>query len=996
CGLAQAPAHVHSAACYNQAGELTCVFRSVHTHTADCYVTENGKRLTVCGHWYVPEIVCTAANWTLEKYTEEGHVHTAECYAVSGEPVCGLVEHTHSADCYTRPLLMAAAPLRAEAATAAPTQAPAAASAKGKNAKGEYVFQGVGDTVELKDLLKEAGVKSLNKYSQVTVNTDLVKLTERADYLQGNRLKNYTVTALGYFDEAALALTSTEGVLRVVLRNPAPPTAAPTQEPTLPPTEEPTAAPTETPAPTPAESVSYTFTGIGDYTLALNLLSAHGIEAASLSDAWMGEGQEDWVSLDWLIGDIQLVAEEYFDAALLTVKDSADHTYEITLHNPEPQEEPVTYEYDYTAAAKSTRLNDIFAALGLSRQEQDVLIGAADGLVQVNEAKGAWTVEITGPGKVTLTLNDFLTTIILNLNIQTTAYGIPTGKTGIAGDRALWTEYLTGGTYTLVYTLTAPAAGKTAAITRSINDKEAANRANVIVLENGITGIGWADSITDKGTADIFKGLPALTRVVPCASLEQIGNSAFKNCEALADFDFSACPSLSLIHQQAFKGCSALQSADLSACGRLTALGDEAFTTLTSVSLPASITELNLDALGGKQLSEIHWATQSEFTILRKGSSALEADEALFQVTETNGAWTVSALGSGVIRLTLSNNQTVTLYITAPDLSQPAALHLEAQVDGASISLEIGEDAGLPAATQLAAGNGLSGEVTAEKLLNLALQKLNEGREKPLTESDLRLLGVYDLALSVGGEARQPAAPVTVTVQPAAEIPEKSQVYALHLLPDDSADLIPATRSDTSISFPAEGFSVYALIGVITQDFLSANGVLYEVTVTYGEDAQIPEGAKLQITEFEEGSDEYTAARKAVLADKVAKNEQIDLYTFGFAALDISIVVEDEAGNLNEIEPAAPVQVSMKIKSLPGVADLSEIADTLAIQHHVEVENGVVVETVYSGQPDASFTMETDEAIAAVGTVVDPASVNEEDFVVPVVSAPNTSGGQED
>ncbi len=91
CGLAQIPAHTHSSACYNEAGQLTCPFRSVHTHTESCYVTENGKRLAVCGFWYVPEIVCAAANWALEQYSDEGHIHAEACYATAAEPACGLI-----------------------------------------------------------------------------------------------------------------------------------------------------------------------------------------------------------------------------------------------------------------------------------------------------------------------------------------------------------------------------------------------------------------------------------------------------------------------------------------------------------------------------------------------------------------------------------------------------------------------------------------------------------------------------------------------------------------------------------------------------------------------------------------------------------------------------------------------------------------------------------------------------------------------------------------
>ena len=71
------------------------------------------------------------------------------------------------------------------------------------------------------------------------------------------------------------------------------------------------------------------------------------------------------------------------------------------------------------------------------------------------------------------------------------------------------------------------------------------------------------------------------------------------------------------------------------------------------------------------------------------------------------------------------------------------------------------------------------------------------------------------------------------------------------------------------------------------------------------------------------------------------------------------------------------------IMKLPGVDKLGEIEDTLEIQHHVEVEGGVVVETVFGGSTEASFKMETNENVAADGSTVDSGFASEEDFALP-------------
>ncbi len=209
------------------------------------------------------------------------------------------------------------------------------------------------------------------------------------------------------------------------------------------------------------------------------------------------------------------------------------------------------------------------------------------------------------------------------------------------------------------------------------------------------------------------------------------------------------------------------------------------------------------------------------------------------------------------------------------------------------------------------------------------------------------------------------------------------------------------------IRFEAESFSIYGLVytveseyskdslitvkatdAQISSHYISDKGDLYEVTVTYGEDAGIPEGSRVKVTEFSEGSEEYAYARKSVLADKKSRGEEVDLNTFGFAALDISIIDPDG----KEIEPEASVQVDLQIKSLPGVDELNEVTDTLAVQHHVEVEDGVVVETVYDGSAEPSFKLETNETVAAEGVAVDPESVKEEDFATPEPVEMETEG----
>ena len=102
---------------------------------------------------------------------------------------------------------------------------------------------------------------------------------------------------------------------------------------------------------------------------------------------------------------------------------------------------------------------------------------------------------------------------------------------------------------------------------------------------------------------------------------------------------------------------------------------------------------------------------------------------------------------------------------------------------------------------------------------------------------------------------------------------------------------------------------------------LVAEDDAYRVTVSFGVDAQVPAGATLSLTNLAEGDDAYASARAAVLAATGASEDEL-----GLAALDVSIVSPDGT----EIEPAAPVDVSLEVKSLPEAV---EDGTPLDVQH---------------------------------------------------------------
>ncbi len=130
CGQEETEGHTHTEECYVHTQELICGEQDgsewaatmlgqegvqVHTHTDECFTTftrtlENGEQRTLrfatCGYVEIPTITSRESDWTsYPVQISEGHTHTAACYDLDAEPICGMVEHEHTDACYqTRPV----------------------------------------------------------------------------------------------------------------------------------------------------------------------------------------------------------------------------------------------------------------------------------------------------------------------------------------------------------------------------------------------------------------------------------------------------------------------------------------------------------------------------------------------------------------------------------------------------------------------------------------------------------------------------------------------------------------------------------------------------------------------------------------------------------------------------------------------------------------------------------------------------------------------------
>ena len=184
---------------------------------------------------------------------------------------------------------------------------------------------------------------------------------------------------------------------------------------------------------------------------------------------------------------------------------------------------------------------------------------------------------------------------------QTPNYGEATNEWGYGNDTKTvrWDAYQDGKEYVLVFKLEGESTTDVEkAITQLLDEngqsvKEVLkNKVTKVVIETGITGIGWTALYTDKGyeplyysedytvdqtKTDVFKGFSKLTTVIPAETLKRIGWSAFRQCYKLSDFDFTKCPELEEIMNQAFHECKNLNNVDLSNCNNLMLIAWSAF-----------------------------------------------------------------------------------------------------------------------------------------------------------------------------------------------------------------------------------------------------------------------------------------------------------------------------------------------------------------------------------------------------------------------------------
>ncbi|MDO4891183.1 MAG: hypothetical protein Q3963_07440, partial [Coriobacteriaceae bacterium] len=175
--------------------------------------------------------------------------------------------------------------------------------------------------------------------------------------------------------------------------------------------------------------------------------------------------------------------------------------------------------------------------------------------------------------------------------------------------------------------------------------------------------------------------------------------------------------------------------------------------------------------------------------------------------------------------------------------------------------------------------------------------------------------------LDVDGQPVEPAAPVNVKLsskQIAKAAKSDQQPLVAHIDDEGAAELVETltdeeladrdlARESNELLFDADAFSVYAVVYTkeITVDVLTASGETYTITLSYNEDAGIPDGADLNVSEIEPGTREYENYLKDAANEFSTNKFEISFARF----FDIEIVHDG-----NKIEPTSAVKVEVAYK----------------------------------------------------------------------------------
>ena len=237
--------------------------------------------------------------------------------------------------------------------------------------------------------------------------------------------------------------------------------------------------------------------------------------------------------------------------------------------------------------------------------------------------------------------------------------------------------------------------------------------------------------------------------------------------------------------------------------------------------------------------------------------------------------------------------------------------------------------------------------------------------------------------LDAEGNPVEPAAPVDVKIE-YMEPAETAENYQVVHFGEETEVLNPAVSgadgTASAFDFQASSFSVFGVVGtkIITMQYITASGETYEISVTYGPGAGIPDGATLFV---EEVLDEETYGPLMEKAEEavVIRNGENNILSARFFNIEIRNGEE-------VIEPAEPVSVTIIYKG--GSVSLGA-DDTISAIHFGE--NGVELTEVEAEQkePGSTEIVFQQGSFSVTGTVITSGVISNGDYCILYMNGSN-------
>ena len=202
--------------------------------------------------------------------------------------------------------------------------------------------------------------------------------------------------------------------------------------------------------------------------------------------------------------------------------------------------------------------------------------------------------------------------------------------------------------------------------------------------------------------------------------------------------------------------------------------------------------------------------------------------------------------------------------------------------------------------------------------------------------------------------------PVVLREEPLAVEEEPLAVEEVVPAEKGEMEIIDAeTSEDGILTFLADGFSVYGIVGTETLEakYIADNGDTYIIKVTYGPEAGIPKDATLKTVEIlpeDEAYNDYSSNSATAVFCEVEELSHIRVF-------DISILSSDG----EKIEPLAPVQVTITYNTPAQIEDPGIVQTVHFTESELEVisaetnldENGMFNEIIFETNSFSAYAI---------------------------------------